>query len=444
VVLAWRLERSVDEVRILDSELRDEASAQGESRRRAERIASQAEAVLAMSSVLARADSVRRVAEVALNEINIPCPPTFASVAIVEGNRLVVVASRGASPEVISELEHVDVERSAWLRAVLSGEAAYVENRDEFASRYPSALALQMFDSGSWLVSPFRSDETVGLLSLHFAEPQPLKEYRLYFALVSDLLGRWLERARWAEHQRRSHAQLEQAFAERDRIARTLSTSLLPPVLPRLPGFSAAAWLVPASSDEVAGDFYDLFAVEEGWVAVLGDVCGKGAEAAAVTSLARYASRASALENPDPAHIARVANQALVAEPSDLFCTAAIVRYTREGGVVDVTLAGHLQARLVCDGEVERLGRFGAALGLGTEQPVVERYRMEPGAMVVLFSDGLVERDPAFGERELDRFLAETKGWDAARVSTELRNLVTRLTPKHADDVAVMVLERTY
>jgi sigma-B regulation protein RsbU (phosphoserine phosphatase) len=194
----------------------------------------------------------------------------------------------------------------------------------------------------------------------------------------------------------------------------------------------------------VAGDFYDLFAVDDGWVAVLGDVCGKGAEAAAVTSLARYASRASALENPDPAHIARVANQALVAEPSDLFCTAAIVRYHRERGEVEVTLAGHLQVRLVCDGEVERIGRFGAARGLCTDAPTVESDRMPPGAMVVLFSDGLVERDPDFGERDLDRFLSETKGWDASRVSTELRTLVDRLSPRHPDDVAVMVLERTY
>ena len=443
-LLSERLERSVDEVRHLAHTLRGEAETQADNRYRAERIASQAEAVLAMSSVLATADTVRSVAEVALREINIPCPPTFGSVAVLEGSHLRVVASRGATVGLVSELEQIDVARSAWLSAVLSGEPAYVENRSEFAARYPSALVLQMYSSGSWLVSPFRSEDTVGLLSLHFEEPQPLKEYRLYFALVCELLGTSLERARWTENRRRQHAQLEQAFAERDRIARTLSTSLLPPVLPRLPGFSASAWLVPASSDEVAGDFYDLFAVEDGWVGVLGDVCGKGAEAAAVTSLARYASRASALENPDPAHIARVANQALVAEPSDLFCTAAIVRYRRERGEVEVTLAGHLQARMVCDGEVNRIGRFGAALGLGTDAPNVERYRMPPGSMVVLFSDGLVERDPAFGERELDRFLSETKGWDATRVSMELRMLVDRLYPKHPDDVAVMVLERTY
>lgn len=442
VGLAYRLERSVEQVRQADDELRAEAESQSEMRRRAERIASQAEAVLNIGSVLASAKSIKEVAEAALNEINIPASPTFASVAIVEDNHLRVLATRGASLDLVGELEHVDLGRSAWLSAVLSGEPAYVEDRSEFAARYPSALVLQMYDSGSWLVSPFRAENTLGLLALHFTEPQPLKEFRLYFSLVSELLGTSIERARSEEQQRGQHRELEHAFAERDRIARTLSTSLLPPALPRLPGFAAAAWLTPASGDEVAGDFYDLFAVEDGWVAVLGDVCGKGAEAAAVASLARYASRASALENPDPAHVGRVANQALLSEPSDLFCTEAIVRYLRSEEALEVALAGHLQVRMVCDGEVERLGSFNAALGLATDAPRVERYRMELGALVVMFSDGLVERDPGFTERDLDRFLSEAKGADAHQLSTDLRALVDRLSPTHPDDVAVLVLER--
>ena len=443
VALTKRVERAVEEVRVLDNDRREQAETQAELRRSAERIASQAESVLAIGSVLTRAHTVRDVAHAALNEINIPTTPSSASIAVLDNNRLRIVASRGVPLDLVEELERIDVVRSAWLSAVLSGEPAYVEDRAEFAARYPAALVLQMYRSGSWLVSPFRAEETLGLLALHFDDPQPLKDYRLYFSLVSELLGSSLERARSEEHQRRQHSQLELAFAERDRIARTLSTSLLPPALPRIPGFGVAAWLAPASGDEVAGDFYDLFAVDDGWVGVLGDVCGKGAEAAAVTSLARYASRAAALENSDPAHIVRVANQALVAEPSELFCTAAVVRYLRSAGSVEVSLAGHLQARMVCDGEVKRLGRFGAALGLGTEQPNVDRYVMPRGSMVVLFSDGLVERDPAFGERDLDEFLAEHKGLDAPQLASELRALVAGLHPKHPDDIAVLVLERT-
>jgi sigma-B regulation protein RsbU (phosphoserine phosphatase) len=443
IALTVRIEQVVVRMRALDRERRDAVESQADLRRRAERTASQAEAVLAIGTVLAEARTVADVAEAALNELNIPAAPNFASVAMVEGNHLHVIAARGATPELIGALEAVDLRKSPWLGGVLDGEPVYVEDRQDFAARYPSSLVLELYSSGSWLVVPFRTDTSLGLVSLHYADPQPLRDYRLYFSLVSELLGNSLERARSEDQQRRAHRELELAFAERDRIARTLSTTVLPPALPRLAGFAAAAWLLPASGDELAGDFYDLFAVDDGWVGVLGDVCGKGAEAAAVTSLARYAARTAALENPDPAHIARVANQALDAEPSDLFCTAVIVRYLRGSGEVEVTLAGHLQARMVCDGEVHRLGQYGAALGLGASTPQVDRYNLPPGAMVVLFSDGLVERDPAFGEADLDAFLAQAKGRNAAELSGDMRALVTRLSPRHPDDVAVLVLERS-
>lgn len=441
--LTVRIETIVNRLRALDRDRRDQALSQADMRRRAERTAAQAEAVLAIGAVLASAHTVRGIAQAALNELNIPVAPNFASVALVEDDHLKVIAARGASEELITSLEAVNLRQSPWLGGVLQGEPVYVEDRADFATRYPSSLVLQMYTSGSWLVVPFRTDVAVGLLSMHFSEPQPLRDYRLYFSLVSELLGTSFERARSEEQQRKQHRELEFAFAERDRIARTLSTTVLPPTLPRLNGFAVSGWLVPASTDELAGDFYDLFAVEDGWVGVLGDVCGKGAEAAAVTSLARYAARAAALENPDPAHVARVANQALEAEPSDLFCTAAIVRYTRDTGDVDVTLAGHLQARMVTDGDVVRLGTFGAALGLGASTPKVDRYELAPGSIVVLFSDGLVERDPAFGEDDFDAFLASAKGRNATELSNDIRSLLSKLAPTHPDDVAVLVLERT-
>ena len=442
--LTRRIEKTVDEVRILDIGRREQTRIQAELRRRAERTAAQAEAVLALGNVLAAAHTVTAVAEAALNEFSIPASPTAGSIAVVEDMHLRVIASRGAPPEAITALEHVDLARSPWLGEVLAGTPAYVEDRAEFAARYPTALVLRMYASGSWLVVPFRSETTTGLLSLHYIEPQPLKDFRLYFSLVSELLGTSLDRARSEEQQKRQHRQLEQSFAERDRIARTLSTSLLPPAMPRLAGFASAGWLVPASTDQVAGDFYDLFAVSDGgWVAVLGDVCGKGAEAAAVTSLARYAARAAALDNPDPAHVARVANQALVADPSELFCTAVIVRFIPDASQIDVTLAGHLQARLIGDGEVTRLGTYGAALGLATSPPRVDRFPLPCQGKVVLFSDGLVERDPSFGESEFDDFLRQTSALGVQALTAEIRTLLRRLKPVHRDDVAVLVVERT-
>jgi sigma-B regulation protein RsbU (phosphoserine phosphatase) len=443
-ILALRLEGVVEDVRALDSALREQTVAEAKLRQRAERTASQAEAVLRLGRAIGSAHTVAAVAQKTLEALEVPARPMCASIATVEENGLRLLASMNMTPQQTAGLEHVNVARSAWLGGLLAGRPAYVEERAEFATQYPRAQVLRLFDSGSWAVLPFRAEDTVGLLSVHYPEPRPLRESELYFSLVSELLGTSLERAKSEEQQRQQHLALEHAFAERDRIARTLSTTLLPPNLPRLAGFSASGFIVPASEDELAGDFYDLFAVSDGgWVGVLGDVCGKGAEAAAVTSLARYAIRASALDNPDPSDVARVANQALVADPSDLFCTAAIVRSLNGGATVEVTLAGHLQVRQIVDGEVSRLGVYGAALGLATHPPQSRRYDMPRGSKVVLFSDGIVERDPSFREADFDAFLARTTAETAQELAGEIRRLLAQLREVHPDDVAVLVIHRT-
>ncbi|MEY2399552.1 MAG: phosphoserine phosphatase RsbU/P [Actinomycetota bacterium] len=443
-LLARRIERVVDDIRGVDADRREQTRVEAELRHRAERTVAQTEAVIALGTVLAGAHTVVGVAEAALTSIDLPTRPSSASIATVEGDHLRVLAATGAPPEFVEQLEKVELSRSPWLGRVLAGTPAYVEDRDEFAAEYPNALVLRLYRSGSWLVLPFRAEHTTGLLSMHYADAQPLRAFSMFFSLVGELLGSSLERARSEEQRRQQHQELQQSFAERDRIARTLSTSLLPPTLPRLTGFAASGWLVPASNDELSGDFYDLFAVAGGeWVAVLGDVCGKGAEAAAVTSLTRYAVRAAALDNPDPAQVARVANQALVADPSDLFCTAAIVRSVAGGEAVEVTLAGHLQVRQLIDGKVLRLGAFGAALGLATEAPRAVRCPMPSGSIVVLFSDGLVESDPDFAEDDFDAFLAASKATTAEELSCEIRERVTQLRRVHPDDIAVLVIQRS-
>ena len=108
-------------------------------------------------------------------------------------------------------------------------------------------------------------------------------------------------------------------YRARSTIAQTLQASLLPPMLPEVPGFEAGALYRPAGEDhEVGGDFYDLFATtEDHWFAVIGDVCGKGAEAAAVTALARYTIRAAAAQRRSPAAILRWVNEAMLREGVD-------------------------------------------------------------------------------------------------------------------------------
>ncbi len=149
-------------------------------------------------------------------------------------------------------------------------------------------------------------------------------------------------------------------YRARTQIARTLQASLLPPLLPEVPGVDAGALYRPAGEEhEVGGDFYDLFATtEDHWFAVIGDVCGKGAEAAAVTALARYTIRAAAARRSSPAAILRWVNEAMLREGSPRFCTIAIAHLDRSGPTTALTVAvgGHPPPLVLrADGSVEEV-----------------------------------------------------------------------------------------
>lgn len=440
-LLVRQIEQVVEDVRGLDVERQRLVDAEAAKRETVEEDRQHLERVVRLSTTLAAARTPAEVAEAVLDQLDIPAWPYTASVAVLEDDHLRFLAARNVNPEGLAALEEVDIRSSPWLRDVLAGEAALVDDRDDFAAERPDEGVLRIYPSGSFAAIPFHANETVGLLSMHFLAPQPLEALRGTYAVVAELLANALERAIAEERQAVQLLELESAFAERDRIARTLSTTLLPPTLPDLPGFDAAAWLVPASDDQVAGDFYDLFPVGVGdWVAVLGDVCGKGAEAAAVTSLSRYAARATALHDPDPGHIADVANTALVSDSSDLYCTMVIASYSSATEELAVTLAGHQQARLISNGQVERVGTFHSPLGYGTKPAPVTRVPFRPGDAVVVFTDGLIERDPLFGEDELDTFLK--RGGTASELARELLEHAASLEPRRSDDIAVLVVSR--
>ena len=124
-------------------------------------------------------------------------------------------------------------------------------------------------------------------------------------------------------------------YRQREAIAHTLQQSLLPPELPEIPGLDTAALYRPAGEiNEVGGDFYDLFPTgEREWFAVIGDVCGKGAEAAAVTALARYTIRAAVIRHRSPAGILRWLNAAMLRQHAGRFVTLACARIELEDEV---------------------------------------------------------------------------------------------------------------
>jgi sigma-B regulation protein RsbU (phosphoserine phosphatase) len=206
-----------------------------------------------------------------------------------------------------------------------------------------------------------------------------------------------------------------EAERERERVqqlATTLQRSLLPPALPEIPGTELAAHYHTASVDEVGGDFYDLFPVSGGrWGLFLGDVSGKGAAAAAVTSLTRYSLRAASASDPDPVRVLENLNTVLEHEnhgDDPRFCTVIHGLLTPGEHGCGLTLAsgGHPPALLLrADGTADYLHTPGGQLVgvLPDARFAATTVRLDPGDTLLLYTDGLTEAHTAAGGRHGER-----------------------------------------
>jgi serine phosphatase RsbU (regulator of sigma subunit) len=187
-------------------------------------------------------------------------------------------------------------------------------------------------------------------------------------------------------------------FSERAHIARTLQASLLPPELPHPPGLDIAARFRAAGEGfEVGGDFYDVFDTGSSrWAAVIGDVCGKGPEAAAVTALARYTLRATAMTEDVPSRILATLNEAMLRQRNDRrFSTVLYACLDQRGGGQTLRFAsgGHpLPLILRAGGQAGEVGTPGTLLGIVADPDLSDvEVALEPGDAVVLYTDGVTD-----------------------------------------------------
>jgi sigma-B regulation protein RsbU (phosphoserine phosphatase) len=187
-------------------------------------------------------------------------------------------------------------------------------------------------------------------------------------------------------------------------LARTLQQTLIPPVVPHVDGLDVGAEYRPAGDgSEVGGDFYDIFQTgDDDWVVVIGDVCGKGVNAAVVTALARYTLRAAAVADRSPARALSLLNDAMYRADVDRFCTAAVLRLTRRDGHWWMTScsAGHPLPLHIDPGRgVAPIGEAGTLLGALDQVELVESsILLVPGSTLVTYTDGVSEARSASGE----------------------------------------------
>jgi PAS domain S-box-containing protein len=345
----------------------------------------------------------------------------------------------------------------------------------ELGQRYPTRLdnpsgAAQVIRTGRSQLVPVITDEVLAASAATPGQLALIREIGMRAAIIVPLAipgrepfgtlslvmaesGRALDEEDVAvaeELGRRAAIAVENArlYTERSRIAQTLQHSLLPPELPQIAGFRLASLYRPAGEQaQVGGDFYDAFPVPGGWLLVVGDVAGHGAEAAALTSMARHSLRMAARLLDDPLAALEQLNEALC-ERSPLslvsLCCAHLTQ-SAGGARAQVLLAGHPPALHVRAEEVAAVGRPARLLGLpGSGRWAPVEVTLEPGDLLVFYTDGVVDtfgESERFGEDRLAETLrgARDAGGAVARIDGALSAFGRGL---QRDDTAVLAVER--
>ncbi|MFJ1765124.1 SpoIIE family protein phosphatase [Amycolatopsis sp. NPDC088138] len=245
-----------------------------------------------------------------------------------------------------------------------------------------------------------------------------------------------------------------QRYARQEEATRGLETTLRPVDPPELDGARFETWYEPAAGVlTVGGDFYDVLPHDDGSAfLVLGDICGKGAEAAALTGRVRHALTALAMVERDGRTLLRLLNELLIAGGSSRFATLVLGTATPTEEGVDLTLAsgGHPAPLIVRHaGGVEEVTVPGTLVGISPQARFAEaKVRLGPGDLCLLYTDGITEarnrHDPSelFGDDRLRAVLTAAAGQPAREVVRRLRQAVRDWLGNSAhDDIAVLAVE---
>lgn len=244
---------------------------------------------------------------------------------------------------------------------------------------------------------------------------------------------------------------IDRLFRRRSDVADALQASLLPRQVRQIPGTEIAAAHIPATSDaEVGGDFYDVYPARQGWGIAVGDVCGKGEDAAAVTAAARHSIRVLAHIDATPAAVLQGTNEIMLAEEFGgrfVTATVAYLEWRDHALHVSVGSAGHPAVLLIRpDGRVRALQGGGFPLGIFPDaEPVVQQLTIEPGDVLFLYTDGLTSAcgpDMSYFEDRLIDELAALAGQAPAALVSRVQEVVTEFCQNVLRDDLTMLAIR--
>jgi serine phosphatase RsbU (regulator of sigma subunit) len=278
---------------------------------------------------------------------------------------------------------------------------------------------------------------TMTLLSLDPSRPITARTVQLADSILRQAAVA-IDRARLYEQQK--------SFSD------TMQRSLLPSSAPQVSGLDVGAVYESSARVEVGGDVYDFVTLPDGRLSVaLGDVTGHGIDATADMAMTKYVFRSLTREHPEPGEFLAFANEVAIGElGAEKFVTMACLTIDPVTGDLVAASAGHPVPRLVRpDGTVETIEARGLALGIDSDQTYEEaRSRLEPGALVVLYTDGVVEARGAdgdlWGPERLDASLAELRGRPAAEIAERVIAACREFARGELqDDCALVVVKRT-
>jgi hypothetical protein len=389
-----------------------------------------------------------------LANVSVPAIADVCVVDLVDRDRTITTMAVASGPPVraalADNLHHqppIDLaSANAVAEVIRTGKAVLYETVDEDVlrslARTPDHMALLLgFHLRALMIVPLPARGGIlGTLTLGSVRPQ-----RRYGQEELTLAGDLAVRAATALENVR-------LYEERDRAAQALQRSLLPTRMPEIGGVEIAYRFHPfTEADLIGGDFFDVFQTgQRSWAFVVGDVCGKGSEAAALTGIARNTIRAAAMTRPEPSQILGVLNQAIIRHEVDRYCTAAYARLdlmqdgNAERARLVVSSGGHpAPIALRSSGAAEEIGRSGTLLGVFPDAEQSDTaIELNAGDAVVLYTDGLLDERQAMPELKLLSILTECGGADAEAIAERLDATAARADVVF-DDRAVLVFRLT-
>ena len=407
-----------------------------------------AEASRVLASSMDYSETLKRIARLAVPQIADLC----AVDVLGEGGEIERVAIHHSDPSQVELAERIDRgyhldpgEPLGVPEVIRSGRARiYTDIPPDALAAYARDDAhlalLQAIGATAVIIVPLAAPaRTLGAITLVSSES--LRRLSHADLALAERLGR------------RAGTAVESArlYTERTKIATMLEAALLPESLPEISGVDLASLYRAAGElNDVGGDFYDVLAYgEDRWLLVIGDVCGKGPRAAAVTALARHTLRTAAMLGLTPTAMLETLHSALRQQPSgsDL-CTVclATLELRGEGAQLTVTLAGHPPPLIIdADGERRQVGTPGTLLGVLDPIEISEvAVELESGQTLLLYTDGLPEADRAgvqLGEQQLFEPHVELPDPTLVGLLTQIeRAALRRANGRLRDDIALLAL----